>query len=134
LNFWDIVGTIDLETGEANLKTVHNGYLEVFLDGGYLGIFFLVIMLINAGINHARSFVRNYPAGVLGLAFFCMLLLNNISESLFARRGPLWSAFLLTTIGYWFLARAGNAAEEPVTIDGSYEFAVEGKASDLVPS
>jgi O-antigen ligase len=134
LNFWDIVGTIDLETGEANLKTAHNGYLEVYLDGGYLGVFFLVIMLINAGINHGRSFVRNYPAGVIGLAFFCMLLLNNISESLFARRGPLWSAFLLTTIGYWFLARAGNAAEEPVTIDGSYEFAVEGNASDLVPS
>src|ERR1051326_574946 len=134
LNFWDIVGTLDLEAGEANLKTAHNGFLEIYLDGGYLGVFFLVIMLINSGINHARSFIRNYPAGVIGLAFFCMLLLNNVSESLFARRGPLWSAFLLTTIGYWFLARAGNAAEATVAIDGSYELVAEGKASDLVPT
>jgi len=134
LNFWDIVGAIDLETGEANLKTVHNGYLEVYLDGGYLGVFFLVIMLINSGIHHARSFVRNYPAGVIGLAFFCMLLLNNVSESMFARRGPLWSAFLLTTIGYWFLARDGSAADKSGAIDDSYQFAAQGKASDLVPT
>jgi len=134
LNFWDIVGTIEIESGEANLKTAHNGYLEVYLDGGYLGVFFLLLMLINSGVNHARSFVRDYPAGVIGLAFFCMLLLNNISESLFARRGPLWSAFLLTTIGYWFLARAGNAAEETAAIDDSYDFAAEGTPSDLVRS
>jgi exopolysaccharide production protein ExoQ len=131
LNFWDMAGPIKLGENQVELKTAHNGYLEIFLDGGYLGILFLVIMLINAGINHARSFVRKDPAGVIGLAMFCMLLLTNISESVFARRGPLWSAFLMTTIGYWFLARAPDGAEEHLS-ENSYEFAAQTEATHLV--
>lgn len=133
LNYWDMVGPIKVGEYVADLKTAHNGYLEISLDGGYLGIFFLVIMLINAGMNHARSFVRNYPAGVIGLGFFCMTLLTNMSESVFARRGPLWSAFLMTTIGYWFLARARDPAESSA-IEDPDEFVVEGKARALVTS
>ena len=68
------------------------------------------------------------------MAIFCMLLLTNISESVFARRGPLWSAFLMTTIGYWFLARAPDRAEEDLTTEDSYDFAGQTKATDLVPS
>jgi hypothetical protein len=63
-----------------------------------------------------------------------MLLLTNISESVFARRGPLWSAFLMTTIGYWFLARAPDGAEEEATGENSYEFAARSKSGALVPS
>jgi hypothetical protein len=99
-----------------------------------LGILFLVIMLISAGKNHVRSFVQDHPGGVFAMAIFCILLLTNISESVFARRGPLWSAFLMTTIGYWFLARAADRAEEDLTMDNSYDFAVQPKATDLVPS
>jgi len=106
LNYWDVVGPIEVNGNEVKLGTAHNGYLEIFLDGGYLGILFLIVMLVNVGINQARSFVRAYPAGAVGLAFFCMTLLNNVSESIFARRGPLWSAFLMTAVGYWFLAHA----------------------------
>jgi exopolysaccharide production protein ExoQ len=111
LNYWDIIGPIEVNGFETKLITAHNGYLEIFLDGGYLGILFLIIMLVNVGINQARSFVRAYPAGAIGLAFFCMTLLNNVSESVFARRGPLWSAFLITAVGYWFLAYAPTEDE-----------------------
>jgi O-antigen ligase len=131
LNFWDMMGPIKLGPTEVELKTAHNGYLEMFLDGGYLGILFLLILLINAGIRHARSFVRNYPAGVFGLATFCMLLLANISESVFARRGPLWSTFLMITIGYWFLARTPDRSEEPLMTDNSYEFAAPTEPNGL---
>src|ERR1051326_1376674 len=134
LNFWDMTGPIKLGGSEVDLKTAHNGYLEIFLDGGYLGIVFLGIMLINAGVHHARSFVRNYPAGVFSFAIFCMLLLNNISESVFARRGPLWSAFLMTTIGYSFLTHASHETDECLTSGNSYQFAVQTEAVDLVVS
>src|SRR5262245_37120662 len=134
LNYWDMVGPIKIgKYIVEDLKTAHNGYLEISLDGGYMGIFFLVVMLINAGMNHARSFVRNYPAAVIGLAFFCMTLFTNMSESVFARRGPLWSAFLMTTIGYWFMARARDPAESSA-IENPDEFVVEGEAGALVTS
>lgn len=134
LNFWDMMGSIKLGGSDVELKTAHNGYLEMFLDGGYLGILFLLILLINAGMNHALSFVRNYPAGVFAMAMFCILLLTNISESVFARRGPLWSAFLMTTIGYWFLAPAPDRKEEHLTSENSYVFAAQAKARELVAS
>ncbi|HVI77555.1 MAG TPA: hypothetical protein VM715_05225, partial [Candidatus Acidoferrum sp.] len=83
---------------------------------------------------HVRSFVQDHPGGVFAMAIFCMLLLTNISESVFARRGPLWSAFLMTTIGYWFLAQAPDGAEQEATGENSYEFAAQSKPGALVPS
>ena len=132
LNFWDIVGTLELEQGDVDLKTAHNGYLEIFLDGGYVGIFFLVIMLANVGINQAKSFIRHSPAGAIGLAFFCMTLLNNVSESLFARRSPLWSAFLMVAVGYLLLARGAETAEEAAIAQDSYGPLVEKKIAERV--
>jgi exopolysaccharide production protein ExoQ len=114
LNYWDIHRSVQLEGGEVTLKTAHNGYLETYLDGGWCGVFVLAIMLLKVGRAQVSSFVQKQPAGGLCLAFFCMTLLNNISESIFARRGPLWSAFLLTAMGSWMLA------EEPCVEPRSY--------------
>jgi exopolysaccharide production protein ExoQ len=106
LNYWDVVRTVDVGGYAAALKTAHNGYLEIYLDGGYLGILFLVIMLLSAGVRHARAFVRGLPLGDLGFAFFCMTLLMNVSESIFARRSPLWSAFVMVGVAWWLFSPA----------------------------
>jgi O-antigen ligase len=100
LNYWDVMRTIDVNGYAVELKTAHNGYLEIYLDGGYIGVLFLIIMLLSVGIRHARAFVRRRPLGELGFAFFCMALLMNVSESIFARRTPLWSAFLIVAVAW----------------------------------
>jgi hypothetical protein len=40
----------------------------------------------------------------------------------------------MTTIGYWFLARAPDRAEQDLMSENSYEFAARTKARDVVPS
>jgi exopolysaccharide production protein ExoQ len=114
LNYWDIYRTVQVEGGEVALTTAHNGYLEIYLDGGWCGVIVLVIMLLKVGRAQIRSFLQKQPAGGICLAFFCMTLLNNISESIFARRGPLWSAFLLTAIGSWMLAEIPCDETQPI--------------------
>jgi len=109
LNFWDVVPRIEVGGYEVELKTAHNGYLEIYLDGGYLGIFFLIIMLITIGARHARAFIGRRLLGDLALALFCMTLLMNVSESIFARRSPLWSAFLMAALAWSLPAPTADA-------------------------
>jgi exopolysaccharide production protein ExoQ len=130
LNYWDFIPTVEINGHQVGLKTAHNGYLEIFLDGGALGVFFLTLMLLNVGINRAKSFVRNHPLGVIGLSFFCMTLLNNVSESIFARRSPLWCAFLMVAIGYKLLAHTPEFREN--TADESTPCEDPGMAGSVV--
>lgn len=114
LNYWDALGQIEIEGYYVSLKTAHNGYLELYLDGGMIGIVFLILMLLHAGATNARAYVQAAPAGALAFAFYCMTLVANISESLYARRTPLWECFLLfclCTSGAAFLANAAAAEQ-----------------------
>lgn len=100
LTFWDKF-TITLGQDTIRLKTAHNGYLETYLDVGILGLIVLTTMLISLGRVHARAYISKARGATLGLSFFLMTLMMNISETLFARRSPLWSAFLLVCVGAW---------------------------------
>jgi O-antigen ligase len=127
LNFWDKIGSLELDGNQVDLKTAHNGYLEIYLDGGIVGLSFLAIMLLNVAFKKARAFAEDWPAAGLILAYFCMTLLNNISESMFARRGPLWSAFLMSSFGLGLFApwasdkepKNANSGEEQLPLDAS---------------
>lgn len=107
LNYWDALGPIEIKGYEVELKTAHNGYLEVYLDGGTVGVCFLLLMLLHVGIVQSRAFVQGAPAGALAFAIFCIILLANVSESLYARRTPLWICFLMFCL---FTPRAAAAA------------------------
>jgi exopolysaccharide production protein ExoQ len=100
LSFWDIHNQILLGQYWVSLKTAHNGYLEIFLDGGILGLVFLGIMLIDVGRRATRMFLSGTDLGRLTFAVFLVMLIYNVSESMYARRSPLWFVFLLLSIEY----------------------------------
>ena len=56
-------------------------------------------MLIFLAIRAGQAFLSGSDYGRLFLTFFVVTLLFNLSESIFARRGPLWFSFLLFCIG-----------------------------------
>jgi exopolysaccharide production protein ExoQ len=96
LMFWDLHRGIHVGDWEdVRLTSAHNGYLEIYLDGGALGLFFLAIMLLAVGIRVCREFLTGSEHGRLAFAFYVIMLLYNVSESMYARRSPLWFAFLL---------------------------------------
>lgn len=99
LMYWDLHKSVMVGEYMVSLKTIHNGYLEIYLDGGYLGLAALFFMLICLGVRAAKAYLGGSSYGRLLLAVFVVTLFFNLSESIYARRGPLWFSFLLFCIG-----------------------------------
>jgi len=78
--------------------SAHNGYIETYIDGGWIGIFFLTIFLLVTAfrINAQLSFGNN--VALIRFAVLIVTLVGNFSESHFGRMGPLWFMFLLSAI------------------------------------
>jgi len=83
----------------AEGRSAHNGYLELYIDGGYVGLLFLATMLIAVGIRINRELALGGNYAVVRFAVFVVMLIGNFSESHFARMTPLGFLFLLVAIG-----------------------------------
>lgn len=98
LMYWDIHRSIKVNGNYDQLKTAHNGYLEIYLDGGWIGIGFLALMMLALGARVARAILTGTHYGRLQFAIFVIMLVYNMSESMYARRSPLWFCFLLFSL------------------------------------
>ena len=73
----------------------HNGYIETYLTLGWVGIGFLVLMIVAGYRAVVEAFRRDASSGSLRLAIFAVSLVYNISEAAFKVMHPVWIAFLL---------------------------------------
>jgi O-antigen ligase len=80
-------------------KSAHNGYIEMYIDGGYVAVFFLLLMLLAIGVRLNRELASGENYALIRFAVFAAAVIGDISESHWARMGPLWFMFLLTAIG-----------------------------------
>lgn len=78
----------------GGLNQAHNGYIEVYLNIGWVGIVFLVAVIIRGYRNTMKSLRRNPEAGRLKLAFFLICLVYNFTEASFKMMSPVWLMFL----------------------------------------
>lgn len=79
-------------------KSAHNGYLEMYIAGGWIGVFFLILLLLVIGfrLNSELSTGGNYA--LMRFAVFLTILVGSFSESHFAQMSPLWFMFLLSSV------------------------------------
>lgn len=99
--------------------SAHNGYVEIYIAGGYVGILMLSIMLIATGFRINSSLKWDGDYAVVRFAVFAITLIANFFESNFACMTPLGFLFLLVAIGHVDLrvpphAKFGPLAETPV--------------------
>lgn len=81
------------------LQEAHNGYLELYLNLGWIGIV-LIAVLIVVSYPRVLATYRNDPhSGSLGLAFFVSEVIYNYTEAGFRMMFPLWIFFLLAVLG-----------------------------------
>jgi O-antigen ligase len=109
--FWETIGgdSVWREIGMNRLVTAHNGYLETYLNGGLVALFFLGGMIWSTGINAIEKLVKGEPIGKLALLFWVIIIIYNLSESVFFIPGTLWFAMLLVTIdNQWVRGRKGG--------------------------
>lgn len=108
--FWDThdgKATFE-ELGTGELITAHNGYIETYLDGGVVGLFFLGVFIWSTGLITTAKLVAGDPIGRLAVVFWPIILIYNLTESQFMMAGPVWYAMLLVTSDSW-QARGENA-------------------------
>jgi O-antigen ligase len=81
-----------------NLVSAHNGYIEVYLDLGWIGVCLIALILIT-GYRHAVSCFRRDPQfGGLLLTFIATSAFYSISEVGFRVLTPSWIFLLLAVV------------------------------------
>jgi O-antigen ligase len=98
MSFWD-----DMDYRAMLPKWVafsaHNGYMEVYLAGGWLGVAILAVMILGTGTIINRDLATGTNYSVVRFAVFVAMLIANFAESNFACMTPLGFLFLIVAIG-----------------------------------
>jgi O-antigen ligase len=77
----------------------HNGYFEVYLNLGWMGVT-LLVLLISAGYRNISRTIRLDPrTGTLWLAYFVTGLVYSLTEAGFRVNSPMWITFLMAIMG-----------------------------------
>lgn len=81
----------------AGINEAHNGYLEMYLNLGWIGVTLLLIMMVAAYRNVLRMLARDPELGRLLLGFFLIAVTYNFTEAATRSTALVWFAFLLAT-------------------------------------
>jgi exopolysaccharide production protein ExoQ len=74
----------------------HNGYIDVFVDLGFIGLGLLAGAIFTAFRNAWRNILNNVDIGLLQFTVLFLICLNNVSESSLVKTSTLfWFLFLL---------------------------------------
>jgi O-antigen ligase len=73
----------------------HNGYIEVFLDLGWLGVTLFALVLLSGYRNVVAAMRRKEGASRLLLVYFIAALVYNLTESGIRELNPIWFVLLL---------------------------------------
>jgi O-antigen ligase len=84
--------------GRFRPRTVHSGYLETYLDGGWIGGTLLGVFLLFTGWRCARNFSAASTFSRALLALTLMALVINFSETNYFRLSPMWFSLVLAAL------------------------------------
>jgi O-antigen ligase len=93
-----------------NINEAHNGYLEVTLQLGLVGLMLQLCVLTSAYRNCQRVLREGRIEGRLFIAYFVIVLVYNLVESGFRGMGPINFVFLLITANARGMSYAFSAA------------------------
>jgi exopolysaccharide production protein ExoQ len=76
-----------------HLNESHNGYIEIYLTLGWIGIALLAILLVTGYRNLLSAFRQDPGASSLKLGYFIVAVIYNLAESAFRGLNPIWIFF-----------------------------------------
>jgi len=85
------------------IPNAHNGYLDIYLDGGFIGLALLFMVLIVCGNRIMRKVKANPEGGLFTKVRFSILIvviIYNLSESTFARMELIWFTALMMMVEF----------------------------------
>jgi len=82
-----------------DLNEAHNGYLEVYLNLGWIGVTLISTILIVGYRQAAKAYRLNQPLGGLFLTYIIVSAIYSITEAGFRMQDPMWIFLLLAEAG-----------------------------------
>ncbi len=80
------------------INEAHNGYLEAFLNLGWIGVVLLTMLIVTGYRNILAALRREPDIAALRLAFFTAVVVYSFTEAGFRTNCPVWIAFLLAIV------------------------------------
>jgi exopolysaccharide production protein ExoQ len=78
------------------INQAHNGYLEIYLHLGIVGVFLTIIMIAQGYRNIIAAIREDFAYGILRMTYLSVIILSNITESSLLRSTELlWVLFLM---------------------------------------
>jgi exopolysaccharide production protein ExoQ len=99
-----LLGFLDM----SDLVSAHNGYIEVYLDLGLVGVCLIALILISGYRHASQAFRRDPELGSLILAYVATSIFYSITEVGFRVLGPSWIFLLLAVVSANGVAAVGR--------------------------
>jgi O-antigen ligase len=90
LNIWNIY--------PWHPNQAHNGYLEIFLNLGWVGMALFAFVIATGYRNVVGALRQDRDAGAFRLAYFIAVLVYNFTEAVSRTFTPIWVLYLLATL------------------------------------
>jgi O-antigen ligase len=95
------------------LNEAHNGYIEIYLNLGWVGVCLISCILISGYRRGVAAFRRNPSVGGLMLAYIVISSVYSITEAGFRSPDPIWIFLLLAIVSS--TAISSGVVWDPVT-------------------
>jgi exopolysaccharide production protein ExoQ len=99
-SFWLRPGILERMGRFDFLNEAHNGYLEIYLNGGLLGLAFLLGMIVSAWSKLKRGVLQGCSFSTLFFSYLIVILFYNLTEASFGKLGLPWFVFLVGALSY----------------------------------
>lgn len=76
----------------------HNGYVETYLNLGWIGLSLLIGVIFSSYRNIHRALMSDFDYGRFRMAFLVIALVYNITEAAFKELHPVWFIFLIIAL------------------------------------
>jgi O-antigen ligase len=112
MSFWagDRMATVWKALGPG-VNQAHNGYLEQYLNLGYVGVAFIIAVALSTLFIVVKQLKSDYSVGVLRLCVLTTAMLYNYTEASFYGINLMWVLFLAASIDVPHLQVIATAAE-----------------------
>lgn len=77
-----------------DINQAHNGYIEIYLNLGWIGVLLLGVLLVRGYVNIVAAVHRQAEGSTLMLAYFVVATMYNFSEAGFKMMMPVWICVL----------------------------------------
>ncbi len=82
-----------------HVNEAHNGYIEIYLNLGWIGVVFIAAILISSYRAAVAAFRRDARFGGLMLAYVAAAACYGVTEAGFRMLNPIWIFLLLALVG-----------------------------------